>query len=107
MKVALSLAAGKSNTSIAGTHLISVNTVRFHVRNVVRKLEVGDRGYFALVLASGLTSCRTEQPTFPWPAAWNEWRERVAGPPGNAIDIYVSSSHYEWCTSLYSVLTAD
>lgn len=54
-EIALELSIGKSNSTIADELFISVNTVRFHVRNILRKLEVNNRSEVAaLVLRSDI-----------------------------------------------------
>lgn len=60
-EMACALAAGMSNKSIARQYFISVNTVRFHVRNVLHKLEVTGREDVAFVLADGLVANHASQ----------------------------------------------
>jgi DNA-binding CsgD family transcriptional regulator len=56
-EVLAELAAGRRNREIADALSISVHTVKFHVANVLRKLEVSTRGQAAaLARAAGATS---------------------------------------------------
>ena len=61
-EIASALAAGMSNRTIADQYFISVNTVRFHVRNILRKLEVTGREDVAFALADGLVTNHGSQP---------------------------------------------
>ncbi|MCW2295398.1 helix-turn-helix domain-containing protein [Rhodococcus erythropolis] len=49
-EIALALSEGKSNATIAGELFISINTVRFHVRNTLRKLDAKNRSEAAALV---------------------------------------------------------
>ncbi|MFI8664490.1 response regulator transcription factor [Rhodococcus qingshengii] len=49
-EIALALSQGKSNSAIADDLYVSINTVRFHVRNTLRKLEATNRNEVAALV---------------------------------------------------------
>ncbi|WP_075834960.1 helix-turn-helix domain-containing protein [Rhodococcus sp. YL-1] len=49
-EIAFAVSKGKSNVAIADDLFISVNTVRFHVRNTLRKLEASNRNEIAAMI---------------------------------------------------------
>jgi DNA-binding NarL/FixJ family response regulator len=58
MEILSYLAEGQTNGEIAARCWISENTVKFHLKNLFRKLEIRDRGQ-ALMIAKGLRNTLT------------------------------------------------
>ncbi len=52
----INLTQGMSNSQIAAKHFISVNTVKYHMRNIVAKLEVANRSAVLHKIISVLTN---------------------------------------------------
>ncbi|UTM40150.1 LuxR C-terminal-related transcriptional regulator (plasmid) [Rhodococcus pyridinivorans] len=50
-EVAVALSTGQSNYEIAADLFISVNTVRFHIRNILRKLDAKNRSEVAAIVS--------------------------------------------------------
>ncbi|MCK8674809.1 LuxR C-terminal-related transcriptional regulator [Rhodococcus sp. HM1] len=65
-EVAAALSTGQSNYEIAADLFISVNTVRFHIRNILRKLDAKNRSEVAAIVSRG----RTHVPP-NWSSIWH------------------------------------
>ncbi|EME54286.1 LuxR family transcriptional regulator [Rhodococcus ruber BKS 20-38] len=50
-EIAAALSTGKSNNEIADGLFISANTVRFHIRNILRKLGAKNRSEVAAIVS--------------------------------------------------------
>lgn len=50
-EVAAALSTGQSNYEIAADLFISINTVRFHIRNILRKLDAKNRSEVAAIVS--------------------------------------------------------